>query len=743
VTSPDPSVAAAPPRASASGGESAALSRDLGDFLIELAIALHKHSIYPPGHPLLTAAVSGLHRRLEPLLRERASLSLGVARHQLVIEGVATDAQHPVLRELAGKLHRHHLGAVRFQMGVLLDELDDMLATVALDAGRTNKPLGLETPESLARWPNVRLFPMTFEQLELLDDEPEQEEEEDLTTTGRRRAVNDASGTRAAQLWVGLARAALVHDQHVSESDDPVGAADPVVVAKAIDEHSRDVAYDQVVVGYLLQIAEELRTKTGREALALRKRISKLVASLKPATLRRLLEMGGDFGQRRRFVLDASSNMAVEAVVELIEAAAATSHQTISHSMMRLLSKFAAHAETGSTGTRPQADGALRDGVKRLLAEWQLEDPNPDAYRRTLEGMAHAPSVFETSEHAYPPEPERVVQMSLEAGAIGEATWRAVGALASRSDFAALLDLLDAAPPGHARDAVWAHVATAERLHAVLAAEPLQVALATRLIARMGVAAADPLLDALERANEQAARPIIELLAPLGADVLPMLVRRLEGARWVMQRRLLGVVARLPDTPEFVALPWLQHPDDGVRREALKVAMRSRTERNAALGTALLDSDPSMVRGALASALSGCPPEAVATIMRKVDDGSLAPELRSLGVRVVATLAMEDARDWLLRTAAMRGGMLRRVRLRPKSPEVVAAVEGLATHWRSDSEAAAVVALAARSDDAELRAASAPRRASVAMRAVMAEAIGSGEMPAVPPPTPSSTPRLA
>jgi hypothetical protein len=118
-----------------------------------------------------------------------------------------------------------------------------------------------------------------------------------------------------------------------------------------------------------------------------------------------------------------------------------------------------------------------------------------------------------------------------------------------------------------------------------------------------------------------------------------MLARRLEGARWVTQRRLLGVVARLPDTPDFVALPWLQHPDDGVRREALKVALRSRTERNTALGLALLDSDASMVRGALASALSGCPPEAVATIMRKVDDGSLAPELRSLGVRVVATLA--------------------------------------------------------------------------------------------------------
>ena len=53
-------------------GESAAvLSRDLADFLIELSIALHKHAIYPPGHPLLGGAVAGVERRLGSLVAER------------------------------------------------------------------------------------------------------------------------------------------------------------------------------------------------------------------------------------------------------------------------------------------------------------------------------------------------------------------------------------------------------------------------------------------------------------------------------------------------------------------------------------------------------------------------------------------------------------------------------------------------------------------------------------------------
>ena len=116
------------------GGEtSTALSRELADFLIELSIGLHKNAIYPPGHPLLEGATSGISRRLEALLANRASLSLGVARQQLIIEGVATEETNPVLRDLAARLHRHHLGAVKFTAGVTGDEVADALATSAVD----------------------------------------------------------------------------------------------------------------------------------------------------------------------------------------------------------------------------------------------------------------------------------------------------------------------------------------------------------------------------------------------------------------------------------------------------------------------------------------------------------------------------------------------------------------------------------------------------------------------------------
>jgi len=287
------------------------LSRELADFLVELSIAMHKHAIYPPGHPLLEGAVDAVARKLWGLLVDRPALSIGVARRQLVIEGVATDPNHPLLQELANKLHRHHLGAVKCTRGVERTEIAEMLATLAMDAGRMERPLGLMTDELVGKWDHVRLYALTYDRLELLDDESAKKNE------------NQMGAGRAAQLWVGLARAALAAD---TTSDDST-PLEPSVVARAIEEHQREQAYDQVIVGYMLQIASELKAGGGAdgstaESAALQNRISRMLGALRPETLSRLLEMGGDTFQRRRFVLDATQGMTAEAVVDLVKAAA-------------------------------------------------------------------------------------------------------------------------------------------------------------------------------------------------------------------------------------------------------------------------------------------------------------------------------------------------------------------------------------------------------------------------------------
>src|SRR2546423_1126916 len=419
----------------APSGERTTLSRELADFLIELSIALHKHAMYPEGHPSLAPAAAGVARRAEDLLETRLTLALGVARQQLVIEGVATDSKNPLLSELAGRRHRHHLGAVPFHRGCRPSEITDLLKTLAIDGERSGEPLGLGPPERLRVWDHVRLHSVTYERLELLDQEdPSPEAESNGAGTARDKAV------RAAQLWVGLARAALV-------AEDAPTAAEPFAIARAIDEHPRSGAYDQVIVGYLLQIAGELKQTGGAEAVSLRRRTSKLIGALQPATLRRLIEMGGDSAQRTKFALDATHGLAVDAVLEIVRAMADASHKTVSDPLVRMLSKLAAHAEHGGAAASVEADEALRDQVRQLLSGWTLEDPNPDPYGRALQRMAAAaPSMVPVAE-SQDAEPERLLQTGLEVGVIGPGVWSALARLMEENRIGTLVDVLEQAPP--------------------------------------------------------------------------------------------------------------------------------------------------------------------------------------------------------------------------------------------------------------------------------------------------------
>ncbi len=679
------------------------LPRELANFLVELSIAMHKTAIYPARHPLLEAAVHGVERKLAGLLRERPTLSIGVARRQLIIEGVATDPNHPLLRELAQRFHRHHLGALRFSTGVTGEEVADVLATVAAsaDAAQHGAPAGLGPPDGLTKWPHIRLFPLTYEQLQLLQGEDE----------GQSGGPGD--GTRAAQLWIGLARAALMAETNAAAagaSADPENvASDPESVAKAIDEHQSDEGYDQVIVGYLLQIAQELNSSEdgAGEAPALQARVSRMVASLDPRTLRRLLAMGGDLTQRKRFVSDAARGMKPNAVIDLVRAAAESSNQTISHSLLRMFNKLAVHAEQNTGGMGVEAESALRDNVQRLIGNWGLADPNPDQYTAALENMSRTAPSAEGSDEGAALEAERVVQMSLETGAVGDMVWQAVDQLVSEGRTAELLDLVDSAPDERSASAIRSRTATQDNLRHALDGQHAETGLAARMAKSLGLAAAEPLLDALDtlpEADERAARGLSDLLIAVGADGGEAIAARIPLASWATQRRLLAILARLPVLPEeFVPADFTMHPDERVRMEALRLMLMRDSHRERALRTAIADSDEKMLRLGLTAALDSCPASVVPGILRRLSDRDLAPEPRVLAIRVLAASKSRTALDYLLALTVRKRRIWGR-RLAPKSPEVLAALGGLAQHWSEDSRAKSVIALAERHTDTEMRA---------------------------------------
>src|SRR5216117_4025920 len=653
----------------APGGERATLSRDLADFLIELSIALHKHAMYPEGHPSLAPAAAGLTRRAALLLEDRATVSLGVARNQLVIEGVATDPKHPVLRELAGRLHRHHLGAITFRRGVEQEEVADALQTLAIEAERTGQPLGLGDRDRLAAWPHVQLHALT------------------------------------AQLWVGLARAALA----TAPEDTRPTPTEPAVIAQAIDQHSKAEAtgYDQVIVGYLLQIAAELKTAGSTEAAALRRRTSRLIRTLKPETLQRLVGMGGDFAQRRQFVSDAADGMAVDAVLDILKAAAETSHETISHSLVRLLSKLAVHAEAGAAPVRAQADAALREQVQRLLAGWTLPDPNPGAYGAALHRMARAAPAGAPRTDYHATEPDRLVAMALEIGTMGPRLPAAVDRVVAEGRLAQLLDALEGGVADTAAAAtVRARIATAAAVQQIVARAPIDFKLLERLVPLVGAAAAPPLLDALAAAESRGARRgLLAQLAKMGAEIAPFVIARLDDSRWYVTRNLLALLEELGPPPAgFSAAPYMRHTDARVRWQAVKLQLKRPAERDEALVVGLRDQDPRTLRLALglAVALQACPDAAVPLLVNRATDRTLPGDLRALAVRALGYTRARAALETLLQITAGGRTLFGREKLAAKSPELLVALAALATGWRHDPRARARLAIAASSTDGQI-----------------------------------------
>ncbi len=690
---PEPSAAGPNPK------QRAVLSRELSEFLIELSIALHKRAIYPAGHPSLAPAATRVVQRAQALLQDRPTFSLGVARNQLVIEGVATDPKNPVLAELAARLHRHQLGAMTFSRGLEVGEVVDVLGTVAVEADRTGQPLGLGSRALLEAWPHIKLHSLSYERLSLLEGRGETAPEVEATTEER---------VRGARLWIGLARAALAGQ--ISEDEEPPTA--PAALAQAIDDHSPGGGYEQVIVGYLLQIAEELKTAGGEEAVALRRQMSRLFAGMQPETLKRLCEMGGDAVQRRKFALDTTSGMAVDAVLEVVQAVAAASKQSISHSLMRMLSKLAANAERGAPGARPLADAALRDQVRGILSGWKLDDPTPGAYGAALQRMSRSSPLFVApAEQKHLPEPERVVQMSLEVDAVGPNVWRACAQLVDTGRLGVLLDMLESVPDQtESSRALWERAASPDTLRWVLATVPVDFAMVDRLLPRLGERAADPLLDTLAEAEARATRrAVLERLVRMGSVLGPGITARLADDRWYVQRNLLALLDEMPELPVgFSALQWSKHPDARVRLEAFKISLKSSPDRDAVIVAALADTEQRLVRMALIAAQRVVPAEAVPRVIALVNDAHIPQDLRLQGIRVLGANGSPEALKVLLGLTDRGRTLFGRRKLAPKSPEFLVALAALARGWGRESRVMAVLARAAVSGDPDIRAATDP-----------------------------------
>ena len=148
---------------------------------------------------------------------------------------------------------------------------------------------------------------------------------------------------------------------------------------------------------------------------------------------------------------------------------------------------------------------------------------------------------------------------------------------------------------------------------------------------------------------------------------------------------------------------YARHPEASVRREALRSLIKDAGERDDAITTALADPDERIVRMALGGAMSNCPPKAAKTLLSRADDTGLSADLRALGIRAASSDQSASTLAFLVARTTGKRRFLRKHALAAATPEMLAALAGLATHWSSDSAAQKIIAIAAESTDKDIR----------------------------------------
>lgn len=665
--------------------ERAALPRDVAVFLPLLGIALHKSTAYPEKHPLLNAAIEAAASHLRVALVARPFLLLGIARNQLLVEGLATDPENPLLRDLAGKLHRHQIGAIKFLAGASKQELEEMLQVLSRDPRTT--PVGLALDDFANRWEGIRLLPPAYERLELAQGE-------------QHLGEQHTRDTAAGKLWIGLAAVALVKE------GAPELLSDPRAIAEALERAPRDPDRAKKVINYLLGLSRELRLSAGSEAAALKERLAQLLNHITPDTLKELATIGADLAQRRRLVQDAAMVLPAGAVLTLLHAVSDEKFNVLPNAMVRLLTKLAFQSEKGALAIREEADLAMREAVRQLVDKWSLEDPNPQPYTRVLERLSRHPNAPQAAGEAHPAEAIRLVQISLETDTVGDTVWAALEEVVRDGRASEVVKMVE--DPNVAEDIqenFWIHLATPANMRILLTNEPRDTEVVELLLERMGMAAAEPMLESLEVAdNRTMRRRLLTRLGKLGPAIGPMLIERLPSAPWYVQRNLLALLGALPEIPaDFSLAPYAAADDPRVRREGLKLMLRIPGQRDDAILAALGDDDDANLRMGLGAALEGCPAGAASRLLPLLGDRKLGHDLRALAIRVLGTIRSPATRDWLLAHAWTKGGWFRRRKLLPRSPELLAVIDALARGFGSDNNVQAVLRLAEQSSDPAIR----------------------------------------
>ena len=698
--------------------------------LMQFTGTLNRRRAYAATHPMVREAEERLLAIVHGVLTTGEALSIGVARSELLINGMPYETTGSFARDLAQRLHRRGVGAVLLEPTVTIEQLRAAMAWLASD------------PESVADTPpthdGMRITTLEYEHLVL--DEEARNTSNAVVSLWRTLADLAAHDVKPRDPGGHERPGGAEPDSHDAGAVSVGATTGPGTVPADTGTHSMRSAANDELRDALAPVADDrvegdvdvddidtesvlakLRTSVGNPAVAHKA----ATALLQLATVgrqaspevrddigrqlhRTLQRLGGssfapiirslaDRAQRRTFVTQVVEVLPVGAVVDWLTAAATADEQQMSHQVLRLMAKM-------STLTQERGDATtelhFRDAAHELVAGWALDDPNPAEHVELLDRIASfertgfsrdagQQRALDDAGYALV-ESARLVQMALEIDVAGDDTAAAAEAMVAAGAGQQLMHYITSSPNSTTAQRLQ-HIATSEKaVRITLLSEPVDRLQARALLELLDASSAATLVDVLEEASTRGTRMIVrQRLAEFGEAIEPLLVARLEHAHWFLIRNILTLLLEIAVARGGIAsasgfmMQLLQHEQAQVRVEALRVLLHDAGARDAALQIALLDDAERVVQLAVQSVAEAAdagarlPAPVVTQLMTIVNAGAHGDTVRARAVRALAKVERDDVRDWMLTLVARRSRFLRRLTLAEPTQTAISALQVL------------------------------------------------------------------
>jgi hypothetical protein len=241
----------------------------------------------------------------------------------------------------------------------------------------------------------------------------------------------------------------------------------------------------------------------------------------------------------------------------------------------------------------------------------------------------------------------------------------------------------------------------------MLREQPIDWSGADALIGQLGANAARLLIEQLVFADTRALRrSIMDRLVRIGPEIRAAVLDRITDERWYVVRNMVVLLREARCAVDSSLMERLTlHSEPRVRREVLLLRLEQAEGRDRAISDGLRDSDKQVLRTVLHAAGSTLPPSGALVLARRLSESMFPAELRAISLILLGRSNTPAALEALLRVADGGRTLLGRTQLAPRSPELIAALTGLARSWPREPRALEFLRLASKTSDPEIQAA--------------------------------------